>query len=60
MCVCVCADKKGSDILQKVRIKVFNNSLCQQAYYSKFKIAIKSWHLCAGTDDEKGKEKGGP
>ncbi|KAF7489924.1 Serine protease 30 [Sarcoptes scabiei] len=47
-------NKKGSDVLQKVRIKVFDNELCQKAYYSKFKIGIKSWHLCAGTDDERG------
>ena len=50
-------DKKGSDVLQKVRIKVFDNILCQQAYYSKFKIGIRGWHLCAGTEDEKGSQK---
>lgn len=33
---------------------MFNNSLCQQAYFSKFKIGIRNWHLCAGTEDEKG------
>ncbi|KAJ6224689.1 hypothetical protein RDWZM_003234 [Blomia tropicalis] len=47
-------NRKGSDVLQKVRINVFDNSLCQQAYYNKFKISIRNWHLCAGTDDEKG------
>ncbi|XP_075681229.1 tryptase-2-like [Dermatophagoides pteronyssinus] len=47
-------NKKGSDVLQKVRIKVFDNALCQQAYFSKFKIGIKNWHLCAGTEDERG------
>lgn len=47
-------DKKGSEILQKVRIQVFDNSECQKAYYPKFKIGIKNWHLCAGTSDGKG------
>ncbi len=43
------ADKKSSDVLQKVSIKVFDNSECHAAYFPKFKIAIRQWHLCAGT-----------
>ena len=47
-------NKKGSDVLQKVSVRVFNNSICQAAYYQKFKIAIRDWHLCAGTEEQGG------
>ncbi|KAI1280363.1 UDP-N-acetylglucosamine transporter [Halotydeus destructor] len=42
-------NKRGSDILQKVKIQVFDNSECHRAYFPKFKIGIRNWHLCAGT-----------
>jgi len=42
-------NKRGSDILQKVKIQVFDNSECHRAYFPKFKIGIRQWHLCAGT-----------
>lgn len=44
-------DKKAADVLQKVRVQVFDNSECHQAYYPRFKIGIRSWHLCAGTQE---------
>lgn len=42
-------NKRGSDILQKVQIEVYDNSECHRAYFPKFKIGIRQWHLCAGT-----------
>lgn len=42
-------NKKGSDVLQKVQIEVYDNSECHRAYFPKFKIGIRQWHLCAGT-----------
>ncbi|RWS17613.1 testisin-like protein [Dinothrombium tinctorium] len=44
-------NKKGADILQKVKIQVFDNSDCHNAYFPKFKISIRNWHLCAGTKE---------
>ena len=44
-------DKKGTDVLQKVSIRVFDNSDCHNAYFPKFKIGIRQWHLCAGTKE---------
>lgn len=42
-------NKRGSDVLQKVQIEVYDNSECHRAYFPKFKIGIRQWHLCAGT-----------
>ncbi|XP_013791170.2 testisin-like [Limulus polyphemus] len=42
-------DKKGSPILQKVKVEVFDNSICSKVYSEQFKIPILQWHLCAGT-----------
>ncbi|XP_022247413.1 transmembrane protease serine 3-like, partial [Limulus polyphemus] len=42
-------DKKGSSVLRKVNVKVFDNSVCHNAYHDKFDISIHRWHLCAGT-----------
>jgi secreted trypsin-like serine protease len=42
-------NKRGSDVLQKVQIDVYDNSECHRAYFPKFKIGIRQWHLCAGT-----------
>jgi len=44
-------NKKAAEVLQKVRVQVFDNSECHQAYYPRFKIGIRSWHLCAGTQE---------
>lgn len=44
-------DKRGADVLQKVKIQVFDNSECHKAYFPKFKISIRQWHLCAGTKE---------
>lgn len=38
-------------MLQKVKIQVFDNQECHKAYFPKFKISIKQWHLCAGTKE---------
>ncbi|XP_076342243.1 trypsin-1-like [Tachypleus tridentatus] len=42
-------DKKGSTILQKVKVEIFDNSICSKVYSEQFKIPILQWHLCAGT-----------
>ncbi|XP_015794793.1 serine protease 30 [Tetranychus urticae] len=44
-------NKRAADVLQKVEIKVFDNEECQKAYFPKFKISIRHWHLCAGTKE---------
>lgn len=40
---------KPANLLQEVFVKVYDNSICDRAYRTKFKIAVKKWHLCAGT-----------
>ncbi|XP_022669631.1 serine protease 30-like isoform X2 [Varroa jacobsoni] len=42
---------KASNVLQEVLVRVFDNSVCDAVYRPKFKIAIKKYHLCAGTLD---------
>lgn len=41
-------NKKASNILQKVDVKVMDNTICQNAYMANFNISIRSSHLCAG------------
>ncbi|XP_023233218.1 plasminogen-like [Centruroides sculpturatus] len=41
-------NKTGSSILQKVSVKVMENSICLNAYMKNFNISILPSHLCAG------------
>lgn len=37
--------------MQKVGVNIYETSECQNSYYTKFKISIDKWHLCAGARD---------
>lgn len=41
--------KKNPEVLQKINTQIFDNSVCQKAYFSRFRIFIKESHLCAGS-----------
>ena len=43
--------KKNPEVLQKIHTQIYDNSVCQKAYYSRFRIFIKDSHLCAGSSE---------
>lgn len=45
--------KKNPEVLQKIHTQIYDNSVCQKAYYSRFRIFIKESHLCAGSSEGK-------
>ncbi|MDV3181316.1 MAG: hypothetical protein Q8830_03925, partial [Candidatus Phytoplasma australasiaticum] len=36
---------------KKIHTTIYDNSVCQKAYYSRFRIFIKESHLCAGSSE---------